>query len=105
MGRLPCSLRLQRADVDDVAADPERFCEIDTELDELDPLNPNLAPDEIRLVILDSRTLLDDLRDVAPDEIRSSVNLAVDAAALMFDALEAAETIEVWIERNCESAP
>jgi hypothetical protein len=30
-------------DVDDVAADPERFCEIDTELDELDPLNPNLA--------------------------------------------------------------
>jgi hypothetical protein len=118
---------------DDVAADRVRFCEIDTELDELDPLNPNLTTDEIRLVIPDSRTLLDDLRDVAPDEIRSSVNLAVDAAALMFDALEAAdfdlsqiglddlpadfvdesgvsvtdatETIAVWIERNCEPTP
>jgi hypothetical protein len=50
---------------DDVAADPVLFCEIDTELDELDPLNPNLTTDEIRLVIPDSRTLLDDLRDVA----------------------------------------
>jgi hypothetical protein len=65
------------------AADPEWFCEIEAELDELDPLNRNLAP----------------------DEIRSSVNLAVDAAALMFDALEATETIEVWIEGNCESTP
>jgi hypothetical protein len=119
-------------DVDDVAADPERFCEIETELDELDPLNPNLTPDEIRLVIPDARTLVDEERDVAPNEIRSSVKTLVDVAVVVFDAIEAAdfdrsevgpdefpadffdeagafatasETVEVWIEGNCESTP
>ncbi|MEE9298411.1 MAG: hypothetical protein V3V29_05180 [Acidimicrobiia bacterium] len=114
----------------DDAADPERFCEIDAEFDQMgDPFE--LPPDEVRELLRRGRDLLDESVKVAPDEIRLSVEIQVDSFAPFFDLFEAAdfdaaqmdeaevevvfetafsgesgaafEAIEVWVDANCST--
>jgi len=66
------------------AADPERFCEINTELEQL-------GNSEDREVVAESRDLLDEALRVAPEEIRPSVEIVVDSLTVLYDALEAAD--------------
>ncbi len=74
----------------DDAADPERFCEINAELDQID--DPfELPPDEAREIVRRGRDLLDELVEVAPAEIRPSVEIQVDSFAPFFDLFEAAD--------------
>ena len=113
---------------DDVA-DPERFCEINAQLDErVDPMN--LPPDEAREAMPETRNLLAEAQKVAPDEIRPSVVIVVDSLTVIYDALEAADfdfeqiapgaipdeffeetseipaasdTLEQWTDANCST--
>ncbi len=103
------------------AADPERFCEINTEQEQSgDPLGD-------REEVAESRDLLDEALRVAPEEIRPSVEIVVDAFTVLWDALEAADfdqeqmelpdefldpssevpaatdAIEEWIDANCST--
>ena len=74
----------------DDAADPERFCEIDAEFDQMgDPFE--LSPDEAREFLRRGRDLLDESVRVVPDEIRLSVEIQVDSFAPFFDLFEAAD--------------
>ncbi len=74
----------------DDAADPERFCEIDAEIDQLD--DPfELPPDEAREFLRLARGLFDESVEVAPDEIRSSVEIQVDSFAPFFELFEAVD--------------
>ena len=66
------------------AADPERFCEINTELEQL-------GNSEDREVVAETRDLLDEALRVAPEEIRPSVEIVVDSLTVLYDALEAAD--------------
>jgi hypothetical protein len=74
----------------DSAADPERFCEINAELEQQrDPLK--LAPDEAREVAREFQDLIDESVGVAPDEIRSSVEEFFGAVTAVQDLLAAAD--------------
>jgi hypothetical protein len=114
---------------DDAAADPARFCEIDTELDELDDFT-TASPDEARDLVARTRNLLAEAENVAPDEVSSAVGVTVDSfrqaldfyddadfdvdpaefeAALasgevemFFDPPEA-EVVFNWLDENCAS--
>jgi hypothetical protein len=114
---------------DDAAADPARFCEIDTELDELDDFT-TASPDEARDLVARTRNLLAEAENVAPDEVSSAVGVTVDSfrqaldfyddadfdvdpaefeAALasgevemFFDPPEA-ELVFNWLDENCAS--
>jgi hypothetical protein len=114
---------------DDAAADPARFCEIDTELDELDDFT-TASPDEARDLVARTRNLLAEAENVAPDEVSSAVGVTVDSfrqaldfyddadfdvdpaefeAALasgevemLFDPPEA-EVVFNWLDENCAS--
>jgi len=68
------------------AADPERFCEINAELDQL---GDSLGED--REVVAETRNLLDEALRVAPEEIRPSLEIVVDSLTVFYDALEAAD--------------
>jgi hypothetical protein len=110
------------------AADPERFCEIDAEMDQLgDPFE--LPADETREVAQTARSLVDESVKVAPDEIRSSVEIQADSFEPFFELFEVAdfdlaqidegeidamfetmfsgendaafEAIDEWIDANC----
>lgn len=108
-------------------ADSERFCEIDTEFDELgDPFE--LPPDQARAMIDDGRALLAEMVKVAPEEIRPSAETYTDSILLVVDLFEAAdydfsqitedeiealfsgenevafEAIDDWIDANCSTA-
>ena len=73
----------------DDAADPERFCEIVDEIDNLgDPFE--LSPDETRAVVDEARDLLAESASVAPDEVRPSFELWRDEFEPFFDLFEAA---------------
>ncbi len=102
------------------AADPGRLCEILTEVDQLGI--------EDREVVAESRSLLDEALRVAPEEIRPSLEISVDALMVLYDAAEAADfdfeqmelpdefldpssevaaagvAIDVWIGANCSTA-
>lgn len=83
-------LLLLTAACGDDTADPERFCEIDAEFDQLD--DPfELSPDEARELLPRARGLLDESVKVAPDEIRSSVEIQVDSFAPFFELFEAVD--------------
>ncbi len=115
---------------DDAGADPERFCEIDAEMDQLgDPFE--LPPDEARDMVQTGRDLLDESIKVAPDEIRSSVEIEVESFDPFFDLFEAADfdvtqideaeieamfetvfsgeneaafdVVEAWVDANCST--
>ena len=107
-------------------ADSERFCEIDAEFDELgDPFE--LPPDQARAVIDEGTALITELLKVAPEEIRPSAEVYMDAILSFVDLFEAAdydvsqitedeieaffsgdnevafEAIDEWIDANCSS--
>ncbi len=110
----------------DDAADPERFCEINDELEQLgDPFE--VDPDEARDVVRQGRLLLDEAVKVAPDELRDSVEVAADSfgvfldlaesanfdasqledadfeAAFSDEAIAAAQALEEWLDANCSA--
>ena len=66
-------------DDDGSGANPERFCEIDAELEQRDDLDREF------------QNLIDEAVRVAPDEIRSSVEAVADSFTPVFDLLEAAD--------------
>ena len=109
-------------------ANAERYCEIETEFEQLD--DPfELPPNEARETVLEGRDLLDESVRVAPDEIRSSVKTSVDSFMPIIDLFEAAdfdatqidqaeidalfktafsgeneqasEAVEAWVTANC----
>ena len=111
-------------------ADSERFCEIDTEFDELsDPFE--LPPDQARAVIDEGTALIAEMVKVAPEEIRPSAEVYMDSILSLVDVLKAVdydmsrltqdeidsafeaafsgdsevafEAIDDWIEANCSS--
>ena len=110
-------------------ADPERFCEVNAELEDAnDPVN--LPPDEARAAMPAHRDLLEEAKSTAPDELRPSVVILVDALTLIYDALEeadfdgeqmnedaipdeffdessdfgtAADTLQTWLDANCSA--
>lgn len=75
---------------DDDAADPERFCAIQVEFDQLgDPFE--LPPDEARELVREAEILIDESVEVAPDEIRASAEIVADSFTRIVDVLEAAD--------------
>ena len=107
---------------DSDASDPERFCEIDARLSELDPSE---APEDQRAAIAEEmRDLLKEAPRVAPDVIREPVEDAAATNEEILDLLEQAdfdfeqvddavfaqaidefdtafEPIGLWIDANC----
>lgn len=72
------------------AADPERFCEINAELEQQrDPLK--LPPAEAREAAGEFQNLIDESVRVAPDEIRASVEEFFGAVTAVQDLLAAAD--------------
>lgn len=110
---------------DDDAADPQRLCEINDEIEQLDLFG--VALDSVRDVVREGRLLMDEAVKVAPDEIRDSVELAADSFRLFLDLVEAAEfdpgqineedlaaafsdealaageALEEWVDANCSA--
>ena len=78
------------------AVDLERFCEIDAELDLLDPFE--LPPDQARAAAATFKDLMDEGLKVAPDEIRAAVELRVDSANQILDLFEAADFDQTQID-------
>lgn len=77
-------------DDDGSSANPERFCEINAELEQQgDPFE--LPPDEAREAAREFQDLIDEAVTVAPDEIRSSVEVVADSFTPVLDLLEAAD--------------
>ena len=77
-------------DDDDSAADPERFCELNAELEQQrDPLK--LPPDEAREAAREFQNRIDESVRVAPDEIHSSVEEFFAAVTAVQDLLAAAD--------------
>ncbi len=103
---------------DSDASDPERFCEIEARLSELDPSE---APEDQQAANAEEmRDLLEEALRVAPDVIREPVEDAVAAVEEILDLLEQAdfdfeqvddavfdefetafEPIGLWIDANC----
>jgi hypothetical protein len=63
---------------DDAAADPARFCEINTEIDQLDNFT-TASPDDARGLIAQSRDLLAEAANVAPNEISAAFRVTADS--------------------------
>ena len=77
-------------DDDGSGSNPERFCEINAELEQQGyPFE--LPPDEASEALREFQSLIDEAVRVAPDEIRSSVETVADLFTPFFDLLEAAD--------------
>jgi hypothetical protein len=73
---------------DDSAANPERFCEINAEIEQQD--DPfELPPDEASATLREFQNLIDEAVNVSPDEIRSSVEAVADSFQPFLDFFEA----------------
>ena len=114
-------------DDDGSGANPERFCEIDAEIEQLE--NPlGLPPDEAREAVREGRRLLDELVKVAPDEIRLSAESFADSFTPVIDLFvatgfdvtqvdeaeldaafeaafsgESADAVGEWTDSNCSA--
>ena len=84
------------------AADPERFCEVTARLEELDVFA--VPPDEARKVVEEVRGLLDEALEVAPDEIRPSTKIVVDALIPALDVFAAADFDQAQIDPELGAA-
>mgnify|MGYP001549444844 CR=1 FL=1 len=69
---------------DDTSADPARFCQINTELEQLDDFT-TATPDEARDLIAQTRELLDAAENVAPDEISAAAEVSADSFRQILD--------------------
>ncbi|MDH3730591.1 MAG: hypothetical protein OES13_05665 [Acidimicrobiia bacterium] len=75
---------------DDDGADPARFCDIDTEIEQLDDFS-SVSPDEARDIISEFRELLAEAERVAPGEISSAVQVTGDSVRQILDFYAAAD--------------
>lgn len=71
-------------------ADPERFCEVRAEIDQLGDFW-EMSPDDARQAVGEVRNLIDEAVRVAPDEIRASVDIGADSITQFLDLFEAAD--------------
>ncbi len=78
------------------AADPERFCEISAELEQYFDVITDV--EEARERGGETIDLLDEAVRVAPDEIRSSVEIISDGIMQLLDIYEAADFDEAQID-------
>lgn len=77
-------------DAGDDAGDAGRFCEITIEVEQL--ASPfDLPPNQAREAVRKSRELLEEGIEVAPDEIRASVEVIFGSLTPFFEVLEAAD--------------
>ena len=75
---------------EDFAADPERFCELDFKIGDLeDPFE--VLSDEARDIVRQGREFLDEALEVVPGEIRGAAEAAADAFRSYLGFAEAAE--------------
>ena len=116
-------------DDDAAGADPVRFCEVDSELEQLDDFT-TASPDEARDLVAQTRDLLAEAENVAPDEVSSAVGVTADSfrqaldfyddadfdvAPAEFEAALASGEVEMffdppeaevvfnWLDENCAS--
>ena len=75
---------------DDATASPKRFCDLNTELDQV-PDSWLLAPTEARDSLQEQGQLLDEAAKAAPDEIRSAAQGLADNHDLIRDIWESAD--------------
>ena len=69
---------------DDAGADPVRFCEVSSELDELDDFT-TATPTDARVLVGRTQELLGEAEDVAPDEIRSGIHAIAESYREILD--------------------
>lgn len=74
----------------EASADAERFCEVDRELEQLADFT-TVAPDDARALVTQTRDLLDEAEDVAPDEISSAVAAVADSFRVILDFYDDAD--------------
>jgi len=74
----------------DDGADPDRFCEVDGRFEQLGDFLA-LPSDEAPEAVAEARDILSDGLKAAPDEIRPSYALLVDAFIPILDVFEAAD--------------
>lgn len=74
----------------DAAADPDRFCEVDDRFEQLGDFLA-LPSDEAPAAVAEARNILSDGLQAAPDEIRPSYELLVEAFIPILDVFEAAD--------------
>ena len=88
---------------DDAAADPERFCELDFQIGDLD--DPFDVPsDEARDIVREGRAFLDEALKVVPDEIRDAAEVAANSFGSFLDLAEAAEFNSEQVEEEAFQA-
>ena len=83
-------LLLTAAACGDDAADPERLCEINIEIEQQDDFF-ELPSDEARVAVGEARNLIDEIVQVAPDDIRSSVETLAGSFTPILDLFEEAD--------------
>ncbi len=75
---------------EDPAADPERFCELDFQIGDLD--DPfDVSSDEAGDIVRQGRAFLSEALKVVPDEILEAAEVAADAFRSYLDLAEEAE--------------
>jgi len=75
---------------DGVAADPARFCQINSEIEQLDDFT-TAGADEARDLVGETRDLLAEAEEVAPDEISSAVEVTADSFRQILDFYDDAD--------------
>ena len=86
-------------DDDGSSANPERFCEINAEIEQQgDPFD--LPPDEASAALREFQSLIDEAVSVAPDEIRSSVEAVADSFQPFVDFFEARDFDVVDVDQS-----
>ncbi|MEE8498428.1 MAG: hypothetical protein V3S62_07830 [Acidimicrobiia bacterium] len=112
----------------DDAADAERFCELNAEIEQADDFF-ELSPDEARVAVGEARGTIDEMVKVAPEEIAPSIELLAAYFVPILDLFEAADfdstrlddgeidaafdaaftdetdaasdTLDAWVDTNC----
>jgi len=77
-------------DDDSAGADPVRFCEVDSELEQLDDFT-TATPSDARALVGRTQELLAEAEDVSPDEIRSDVHATAESFREILDFLADAD--------------
>ena len=112
----------------DDAADADRFCELNAEIEQADDFF-ELPPDEARVAVGEARDAIEEMVKVAPEEVGPSIELLATSFVPILDLFEAADfdstrlddgeidaafdaaltdetdaasdALDAWIETNC----
>jgi hypothetical protein len=93
---------------DEGAADPDPFCGTYVDGQQISetlfgsgdaPIGLGVDPDEARQAVGEGRNLIDEYAAMAPDEIRTSVDVLADRTTRLFDLIEAAEFYVYQVDR------